>query len=174
MKRKVPVYVLLLCFILSILLCWILLWALWNQLNGGRKLGKFGVALNEIAKIPNKWLEHASVSTPLQEINKTNQTQSFVANTGFTDSGYILVTGYDKDVQQTVIKFFSLRDSRTLLTWTPDLNALKQLLRKPSSYLKPDAFDNTIFRTQHPWLTNDSGIVIKGEYGLVKLIRIRK
>jgi hypothetical protein len=169
MKKKVPVYIVLICLVLSIILCWVLLWALWNQLNGGRKLGEFGVSLVNIAKTPNKWLEHASVSTPLQEINKSNQTQTFVSYSGCTDSGYILVTGYDKDAQQTVVKLFSLRDNKVLLTWKPDLNEFKKLPRKPSGFLKPDAFDNTIFRTQHPWLTNDSGIILKGEYGIIKL-----
>jgi len=130
-------------------------------------LGKLGPIVIDIATIPNTLLEGAEAKSSLWEENKTNQSINFVSNS--PDSGYLLIPAYDKTDKQFVVKLFSLAEKKTIHTWVPDLKAIAQLNKENGITLEEEILQPISFKTQHPILTSDTGLIIKGEYGLMKL-----
>lgn len=121
----------------------------------------------DIATLPNALLEGAETKSPVWETNKTKQTTRFVSNS--PDSGYLLIPAYDKAYKQFVVKLFSLVEQKTIHTWIPDLQAIAKLNKTNGIQLEEELLQPISFKTQHPILTSDTGLIIKGEYGLMKL-----
>ncbi|OSZ82222.1 hypothetical protein CAP35_02840 [Chitinophagaceae bacterium IBVUCB1] len=166
-RIHIKVYVLVLITVLLSALFLLFGWAVWHQSNGGNRLGKLGKYVIDIATIPNALLESAEAKSPVWETNKTKQTTNFVSHQ--PDSGYLLIPAYDKTHKQFVIKLFSLAAKQTVHTWIPDLKAIAKLNEGKGIALEADLLQPISFKTQHPILTSDKGLIIKGGYGLMKL-----
>lgn len=169
MKKRIHINIFVLILITLFISVLFLLfgWAVWHQSNGGNRLGKYGKYVIDIATIPNSFLQQSEVISPIWEKNKTAQSVNFVSNKA--DSGYVLIPAYDKIQKQFVVKLFSLNQQKTIHTWAPNLTTIAQLNSKNNVLLEDDLLDAISFKTQHPILTNDTGLIIKGEYGLMKL-----
>jgi hypothetical protein len=84
----------------------------------------------------------------------------------FTDSGYLLTSGYDKDRGQTVVKLFSIETQAILHTWVPRLSEIFRL--SPSQ--RGGINTKMGFRSQHPLLLRDGSVVLtSGEGPLVRI-----
>lgn len=176
LKKRIHISLYLLLLIISalLILCLLFGWAVWHQSNGGTRLGKSGPYITKLAEWPNAIFEKTEVKSPLWKKNKTAQTGNFFIKNNIQDSGFVLMACYDNKYNQFVIKIFSIQQQRIIHTWIPDLTVLKSLNKKYGSDIEASLLEAISFKTQHPILTADTGIIFKGEYGLIKLNKASK
>ncbi|MAT49908.1 MAG: aryl sulfotransferase [Porticoccaceae bacterium] len=87
-------------------------------------------------------------------------------DSGFRDSGYLLISRYSKSHGQTIVELFDLSSEEVLHTWVPDLGAIFGLTPGHQGGV------NTLmaYRSQHPLLMNNGDLVIgSGEGPLVRI-----
>lgn len=99
--------------------------------------------------------------------NKTGQLQNLQMEAN--DSGYILISAFDMNYGQFVVKLFSLSTKAILHVWIPDLKSLALLPRDSSRYFSWKTLNKRHFRIQAPVLLGDLSLFVKGKYGAMLL-----
>ncbi|HEX3024490.1 MAG TPA: arylsulfotransferase family protein [Chitinophagaceae bacterium] len=138
LDKKINVRYFLLLMICFVGLSVLLLGALRHQYLGGKKMGKWGYYLKNIAEYPA--LVYHSLNLilgyDLPLINKKYVPNGFTYfYKQFTDTGFILESVYDKNIQQYIIKLIAVENGQTIYTWTPLLATLH--LSKKSQVVHP-------------------------------------
>lgn len=84
----------------------------------------------------------------------------------FRDSGYLLISQFNKEQDQVVISLFSLAENRVLHTWVPDIKAI--FAKSPQHTTRVNTW--MAYRAQHPILLPGGDLVFhSGEGPLVRI-----
>jgi hypothetical protein len=79
----------------------------------------------------------------------------------FKDNGYLLISRYSREHQQSIVELFSLADEKVLHTWVPDLNDLFK--HTPEYTETPNNIEE--YRIYHPLLLGDGSLVFSSHGG---------
>jgi hypothetical protein len=148
-------------------------WAVWYQMKQGKKLGFIGTAIYTIATYPNKYIERYSkkivkISTGKESQllikNPSLQSENYKVYDNSVDSGFLLMSCYNKAINQSYIKLFSLQKNAIVYTWTPDIEELNKI--NESNGVATRYINNT-FEIIHPIFTKDTGLILKAENGIL-------
>ena len=84
-----------------------------------------------------------------------------LSDPGFQDTGYLLISRYSREHQQSIVELFSLSDKKVLHTWVPDL---KELFKHTPKYTEtPNNMEE--YRIYHPLLLEDGSLVFSSHGG---------
>ncbi len=168
-RRKVSLRTYIITIILALIVVQLFGWGVWRETRKGKQHNFIGNCMLHIAKLPTAI---ASSFRPKEEKKKTDSTgflvihnpglqqTNFVNYTSFHDSGYLLISAFDKDINQIQTKLFSIADNKAVLTWHTNIDALNKINNKAGN--SAILYNNT-FGTIHPLLTADSGLIVKAE-----------
>lgn len=160
MKRKVPIYVLLLTCYLTIFLgaasTTFVGASMFYKYHGGTKLGAFGEAINTFSDFSYRVLRTVFIGPPQVKKDRFPDLDGFkksgmVQAGALEEKGYLLFTSYENGNGQATVQLIRIADQQILHEWKPDLDVLQSMTDKeiiPSSY-----------RLQHPLLLDDGSIV---------------
>lgn len=166
-NRKIGLWLYVLTIVIGIIITISSMWGVWLYTAGKRDKSRVCYLLNKIAQLPNSFIKLPAKETVFG-VNKSNQKEKLWLNENYTDTGFVLISGFDKEYNQTVVKLIRLSDKHVINTWMPDIDDLnKRALGKfmPES----QRLANSNFKVMHPFLTKDTGLIIKGEFGLYKM-----
>jgi hypothetical protein len=140
-----------------------------HVLEGGRKItGCAKETVFFLMELPSNLsqLLNPHVLQPLEKFNAHSLGNGFTyAQAGADQSGYLLVSAWDDDVAQGVVKLVRIRDGRILHRWVPDIDAV---LRVANSALNKKVYaeaklkyvkSNTLLI--HPLLLNDGSLIFQ-------------
>jgi hypothetical protein len=148
-------------------------WSVWYQMKHGKKLGMLGEAIYSAATYPNKFIERFSnlpekiatgKESQLLIQNQHLQSENYKVYSNIVDSGFLLIPCYNRAINQSYVKLFSLQKNAVVHTWTPDIkefNKINELNDIAARYI------NNTFEIIHPILTKDTGLILKAENSLL-------
>lgn len=148
-------------------------WVVWYQMKHGEKLGVIGWAIYSAATYPNKYIgrfnkKDAKIKTGSESQlliqNPGLQTENYKRYDNVTDSGYLLIPCYNKAINQSYVKLFSLRENAIVHTWTPDIKELNHINDVNGIVAR---YVNNTFEIINPLLTKDTGLILKAENGIL-------
>ena len=84
---------------------------------------------------------------------------------GYENDGYFLISAYDEKFKENSLFLYSLIDQKLLKTWSPNVKKLNTLIS--NDYKKNPQDLPMVFRSQHPLLLQDGGIIINSGEGLL-------
>ena len=167
MELKVPIYIILPLVIVFLLITVMFGWAVYDNLKNPSGKSAFGDAVVSIASFPSQLKKLKSElygKHPLTANDRFKAQKSGL--TYFTknkDNGYLLLSIYDGEVQQSVVKLIRLSDGRLLHQWTPDFDAIRS--RSPSDNKLQNAtlMEKKRARVLHPYLMEDGGLIFRNQ-----------
>lgn len=171
-NKKIGLGVYVLTIVIGIVITICCMWGVSLHTADKSDKSRISKVLYNIAQIPNHFIKQLPKRS-VYGVNKSNQKEKLWLNKNFTDTGFVLITGFDKQYNQTVVTLIRINDKSVINTWIPDIDDLnKRALGKfmPESQ---KLFYNS-FRVMHPFLTKDTGLIFKGEFGLYKMTKTGK
>ncbi len=181
-ERKISFYVLLLTLFIGACITVSFGWAVRHVLIANydihvdSRLGKFGEAIVTIAEFPSmakQALREVTVGGNQVIIDRFPDLDGFKKSGklqmgALEDTGYLLLSSYDRNEKQSTIRLIRIKDQQTLYEWIPG-HDVYTILRDNSNKLvsqrgDPQARYRTDYRTIHPLLLKDGGMVISGDY----------
>ncbi len=113
---------------------------------------------------------------PLENRSKYDFSGFKLRDTTFSDDGFLLISRYNKELQQSVVELFSIVDKKVLYKWVPSLD---EILSKSPQFKagrlalnrgsKVWSFKIERFRVFHPLLTDQGGLIFNVDGPLVKI-----
>jgi len=92
----------------------------------------------------------------------------FVIKDNYENDGYFLISAFDNKFKENSIFLYSLLDQELIKKWSPNVKLLNNLMS--NNYKKTPEDLPMNFRSQHPLLLSDGGIIVNSGDGiLVKL-----
>jgi hypothetical protein len=161
MGRKVSVWLLVLSIFISINAAVLFGAGVRYVLMGGGKLGDFGEILLTIADFPLKTAQAlialsktapSLIENRFPEIDGFKKNNTLQANVS-EDKGYLLLSAFSKEENQSTVKLIRIRDQKVLHQWTPNF---KELAKTQKSTTQGDKDQIT-----HPFLLNDGGLIFQ-------------
>ncbi|EAU54507.1 arylsulfotransferase family protein [Mariprofundus ferrooxydans] len=174
MMRKVPLWVLLLLVLFALCSTVLFGWYVKRALQQDARLESYGSAIVAIADFPSQMKrtfdELKEKKSPLLLINRFPEIDNFNENGEMqqgaaTDKGYLLLSVYDQNKGQSVVKLVRISDNYVVHEWVPSIEELKTHIHyDPNNNVQP-----LRYRIMHPLLLDDGSIVFKMEGPLVKV-----
>jgi len=131
-----------------------------------KKVISTGQVNNQVVKVDNA----VGFSSLLNndEVVKVDNAVGFSSPNNDDLEGYFLVSAYDAGNGVSSIFLFDLNSKKLIKEWAPDTSELEILLNKLSVKSNENKIQN--FRSQHPIMTEDGGVIISsGDGVLLKL-----
>src|SRR5262245_11274042 len=125
-RKTVSLRTYIITIILALVVVELFGWGVWRETRKGRQPGFISKCMLHIAKLPTTI---ASSFRPKEEKKQTDSTgflvmhnpglqqTNFVNYTGNADSGYLLISAFDKGINQIQTKLFSIAENKAVLTW---------------------------------------------------------
>ena len=173
LERKVSLYVVLLMLFVGIIGL-VLFGASVRHVLGASesRLGGFGEALLKVAEFPSHIREVLNPTDFGQKIKKGRfgNLDGFKKDGKFpagvlADDGYLLLSTYNIDKEQSTVQLIQINTQATLYQWTPDIEQLNGLNIFSEEY-SADYTAKLNFRLVHPLIMKDSGLVFNNGSGL--------
>jgi len=177
-NRKVPLW-------LVLLLVWIFGfttilfgWAVWYIGQDGSLIGgKAKDVIISIAQFPSlAYVSIKQLTSPSALIVPDRYPDIDglkLTDKNYVDSNYVLLSSYDKDAKQSVVKLLRLSDQKILHQWTPDIDEIVKY--KDEGRKLSERTNKKIVDLNHPLLSADGSIIFNTEDGpLMKLSRDSK
>lgn len=169
LKRKISAGTYIITIVTGIVIFLFSLWAVVDSTSGKNSTGFIGQYLLKVARLPGHALKE-EIKPRVTDSNRYTQTEKFWANPQYPDSGFLLISSYDKAYKQTVIKLLSLRDGKIIHTWIPNLDSLRNMDRPGEMpYFNITYLSSEKYKALHPLLMADTSVIIKSDDGLCKL-----
>jgi len=161
-EQKISVYILLLTLFVGAFITVSFGAAVRHVLLGGPSLrGVFGETLLTVAEFPSLVKQ---VLTETQSGRNQVIEDRFPDLDGFKksgriqagaleDKGYLLLSSYDKDKEQSTVQMIRIADQQILYEWAPDIDAM--------AALTDDEIVKSSYRIFHPLLLEDGGLVFQ-------------
>lgn len=166
--RKVPVGIYFITIISLLAFTLLSMFLVYDATAGKNISGRIGKYFAKVASIPQNKAPQ-KLKTRVIDTNWFGGSRNYWHDSKFIDTGYILISCFDKQYNQTTIKLLSLRDGQVKYSWKPDLQILKNIKRPSLKHFSPERLLNSQFKTIHPILLSDSSIILKGEYGIFRI-----
>ena len=185
MYKKVEVWILCLIILLGFLFSIGLGTLVRLELKGSRQLGFISKGALFLAEIPINFLrmmnptylnesythvDHSKRKIKYPPSKEASQGEYIEINK--LTKGYILVSSYSPEYQTSTVKLFDLKQNRFIYSWVPEVDKILKLTKhdNQSFTFTTNTNKKKIFRTQHPLLSEDGGIIFhSGEGSLVKI-----
>jgi len=173
MLREIPVYLLLLVLFIGGIGVILFSSATFYITQGGEKLGVLTEPIMKVAEFPGlvRNVLTSGVSSPPQILS-----DNFPGLDGFrvngelpegvsSDKGYILLSAYNSDLNQSEVQMIRIRDQKVLYQWVPTISELTDRAEIREMWrLSP-----THLRIYHPLLMQDGGLLFHNHTPLFKL-----
>ena len=75
-------------------------------------------------------------------------------------NGYLLVSVWDDQISQSVVKLIRIKDGKELYRWTPDMDELIRQINSINIYGTDKSLFKSDTRLGHPFLMNDGSLII--------------
>ena len=135
---------------------------------------KLALIVNKIMDPVNIFFKttHQIVTTksPNPLLIKVEFEPGFKIQDGYKNDGYFLISAYDEKFKENSIFLYSLIDQKLLKTWSPNVKKLNTLISNDYKLTPQD--QPMVFRSLHPLLLPDGGIIISSGEGL--LVRLNR
>lgn len=163
MNRKVPLWLVLLLLWFAAVAAITYGWAVWHI---DKTLSKSKTANHIIflASFPHLIKESfKAISNPRMLIRPDSYPgiHGLKAEHNFVDNNYILLPGFDKKTDQSVIKLVRLADQKIIYQWVPDFDAIQNL--------SGDKRNKHDLLTSHPLLFADGSVIFNTSPWLIKV-----
>jgi hypothetical protein len=166
LEKKVSLYVVALLLFVGIIGSVIFGALVRHALLGNASLGSFGEGLLKIAEFPSTVkiaLTEIETGSPLvlkdgrfpnlDGFKKDGKVPSGAKN----DKGYLLLSSYDAEKEQSTVQLIRIADQKSLYEWAPDFAKLAE--HDQIKHLDDEGIMKLNYIMRHPLLTDDGGIV---------------
>ena len=155
MKRKISLWLVLLFVWISIGVVMLFGWSVYHICYEGTRYSKYGNLIISIAKFPSLVRDAYTLFGRNQLLldDKYPNLKAIRLKHSISDDGYLLLSSYDNNYNQSTVTLLKLSDSKIIHTWVLDLDNKK---------IKIDFLDRlrkNEFRMFHPLLLEDGSII---------------
>lgn len=157
MFKKIEVWIVLLILIINLFITTFLMVLVRQELVGGVKLGALSKAALFIAELPRNMKLMMMDKTEVH--NKFPNTDGGFKGTPSKTEQYLLLSRFDKGLDEGIVELIDLKNFQTIHTWNPDISAMNRELEKTGG-LKYRLIwkENTALMTA-PLLTKDLKLI---------------
>ncbi len=167
MNKLIPIWVLIMTIFLGIVLAILFGASVRHISKGGTKLEKIEPMIELVSSFPslvNAAMIQITSSTPLLLDNRFPEIDGFtknnkIQNGSITDTGYLLLSVYDKDKGQSIVKLLKISNKEVVHQWVPNIKELSKLYKSKSNDFNTKIITRSRARIVHPLLLNDGGLM---------------
>ena len=158
-KIKVDIWVFFLIFLLTFLLIILSSFLVRQEFVGGKNFGFLSKSALFIAEIPHN--ARRIITNELSAVEQRfSDTSGFEGKTS-KDESYLLLSRYDGDLKKSVVELIDLKSLQILKTWSPDFKKIIALVDSSNPEFSNLKLNINRFFMQHPFLTEDGGLIFK-------------
>ena len=165
MFKKIEIWILYLCLVLSIIFSFAFAVLVRQELEGYTKIGSINIEFlskpaTYLARLPERFLMEIIVE-PFRVDDPWKEKKSFYNQTGFegsydTSERYLLLSRFDGDIKQGVIELIDLRSFKIIHSWNPDIDHINALITNTDEFKYIERDDNDSRKMLvHPILLSD-------------------
>lgn len=164
MDKRIPVWLAALLLLATLGFAVALAWAVRHHLLAfSSRIGHLGSAAEFVARLPvlpRDIYEEWFGPSPLWVKDRfPDQPYGLTYFSDQKDDGYLLLSVFDGDAKQSVVKLIRLTDGREVHRWQPDVNEIRNRSRLQSDYAERNNMRPKRYRIIHPYLQEDGSIV---------------
>ena len=159
MFKKIEIWILYLTLLLSILFAIGLSVLVRQELVGSTKAGWISKTALTLAEIPINTLRLLGFGHDLTLEDRFPNLDGFNGTLN-SEETYLLLSIYDGDLQEGVVRLVDLRSFKILHTWNPDIDAFNDLIDQTDEfkYMQRD-LNNSRYLLYHPLLTKKGDLI---------------
>lgn len=139
-----------------------------QELVGHKKLGIISKASLFLAELPANF--NRIISNELKVEDRFKNLAGFDGEPLEFES-YLLLSRYDGDLKKSIVELVDMTSFEVLKVWEPDITSINALVDKSIpefEYLDRD-YNALRYRINHPFLTDDGGLIFQNSSPLVKI-----
>jgi hypothetical protein len=160
MNKKIPVWLALLFLWFSCLITLLFGWAVWHiETSGSIFKEKTSNAILFVASFPSvlkEYFEDIAHPNPVIRPDFYPNIAGLKTEKNYIDSNYMLISVYDKKLDQSVVKLLRLSDQKTVYQWVPNFDQIKVRFGGMDAW---HGANKRRFNIAHPLLSTDGSIV---------------
>ncbi len=161
--KKIELWFLILVCLVLVLAGFLFGWAAQHQARDGGGGGAFGAFLLKVAESPTpiiRFLHNASRTITPQKFEFTEFSDLRIDDENFQDNGYILVSGWNKDIDHGTVYLFDLKTQKRIFEWVPPVADILE-----ATTIHGGQNDLKDHRAHHPVLTNKGEVILSSADG---------
>jgi len=129
-------------------------------LNGPKNKGTPKEVVLFLSTLFGNVLNFSEISKPMILNDSFHLKNGFNYSKNYSSSrDYLLVSVWDDQISQSIVKLVQINDGKLLFQWTPDINLLNQQFNLTKTYQIKNNLTKSTTRLRHPFLMNDGSLI---------------